>query len=132
MPSSRIVPDVAEKLPGRGIWIKADRESVKKAAEKGLFARAAKAKVKADAGLADRVSADVMAEALAYARDLAANVSPRSMRVIKRQMWNALVQGLAEAMRDADDEMALSLKSDDFKEGVASFVEKRQVRFTGR
>lgn len=84
-------------------------------------------------GLADRVfAADaLMAEALAYAQDLAANVSPRSMRVIKRQLWNALVQDLAEAMRDADHEMALSLKSDDFKEGVASFVEKRQVRFTG-
>lgn len=84
-------------------------------------------------GLADRVfAADaLLAETLAYARDLAANVSPRSMRVIKRQMWNALVQDLAQAMVDADREMALSLKSDDFKEGVASFVEKRAVRFTG-
>ena len=84
-------------------------------------------------GLADRVFmvADLLREAKAYAKDLADNVSPRSMRVIKRQMWNALVQDLAEAMKDADREMALSLKSDDFKEGVASFVEKRQVRFTG-
>jgi len=84
-------------------------------------------------GLADRVfAADaLMDEARAYARDLADNVSPRSMRVIKRQLWNGLVQGLAEAMTDADREMALSLKSDDFKEGVASFVEKRGARFTG-
>ena len=43
----------------------------------------------------------------------------------------ALVQDLGEAMVDADREMAESLKSDDFKEGVASFVEKRAVRFTG-
>jgi enoyl-CoA hydratase/carnithine racemase len=84
-------------------------------------------------GLADRVfpAGDLMAETLAYAKDLAANVSPRSMRVIKRQMWNALVQGLAEAMADADREMALSLKGADFKEGVASFVEKRAPQFTG-
>jgi enoyl-CoA hydratase/carnithine racemase len=84
-------------------------------------------------GLADRVfpAGELLAEARAYAADLAANVSPRSMRVIKRQMWNALVQDLAEAMADADREMALSLKGEDFKEGVASFVEKRAPRFTG-
>ena len=84
-------------------------------------------------GLADRVlpDADLLPAALAYARDLAENVSPRSMRVIKRQMWNALVQDLAEAMADADREMALSLKSEDFKEGVASFVEKRAARWPG-
>jgi enoyl-CoA hydratase/carnithine racemase len=85
-------------------------------------------------GLADRVfaHADLMAETRAYARDLAANVSPRSMAVIKRQLWNGLTQGLAEAMVDADREMALSLKTPDFKEGVAHFVEKRAPKFTGR
>ncbi|WP_293905790.1 enoyl-CoA hydratase [Phenylobacterium sp.] len=85
-------------------------------------------------GLADRVVAahDLMAEARAYARDLAENVSPRSMAVIKRQLWNGLLQGLAEAMTDADREMALSLKSDDFKEGVAHFVEKRPARFPAK
>jgi len=63
-PEGQIVPDVAEKLPGRGIWVKADRESVTKAAVKGMFARAAKAKVKADAGLADRVSDQLRNRAL--------------------------------------------------------------------
>lgn len=84
-------------------------------------------------GLADRVfpAAELMAEARAYARDLADNVSPRSMKVIKRQLWNGLVQDLAEAMTDADREMALSLKGEDFKEGVASFVEKRAPKFAG-
>jgi enoyl-CoA hydratase/carnithine racemase len=53
------------------------------------------------------------------------------MAVIKRQLWNGLVQDLKDAMVDADREMALSLKSDDFKEGVAHFVEKRPARFTG-
>jgi len=84
-------------------------------------------------GLADRVfeGGELMAGVTAYARDLAENVSPRSTRVIKRQLWNALVQGLEEAMADADREMAESLKSEDFREGVASFVERRAVRFTG-
>lgn len=84
-------------------------------------------------GLADRVVGDgaVLAEAQAYARDLADTVSPRSIRIIKRQLWDALFTDLRASMKDADREMALSLASDDFKEGVAHFVEKRAPRFTG-
>jgi enoyl-CoA hydratase/carnithine racemase len=84
-------------------------------------------------GLVDRVfdGADLMAETRAYARDLADNVSPRSTRIIKRQVWNALFESLADSMREADSEMALSLKSADFREGVAHFVEKRPANFDG-
>ena len=83
-------------------------------------------------GLADRVvpAADLIAETRAYARELAEKVSPRSMRVMKKQLWDGLLQGLGDAMVDADREMAESLKTDDFKEGVAHFVEKRAPRFT--
>lgn len=56
-PDDTIVPDIAEKLPGRGIWVSADRAAVQKAVAKGLFARGAKRKVKADAGLVDQVDA---------------------------------------------------------------------------
>ncbi|MGJ8582825.1 MAG: RNA-binding protein [Marinosulfonomonas sp.] len=41
-PDNQIVPDVFEKLPGRGIWVSADAEVLKKAVKKGLFARGAK------------------------------------------------------------------------------------------
>ena len=84
-------------------------------------------------GLADRVfpGDQLLDEARAYARELAEKVSPRSMRVMKKQLWDGLLQGLGEAMVDADREMADSLKTDDFKEGVAHFVEKRAPRFTG-
>jgi len=54
-PDGAVVPDLARKLPGRGLWVAADRASVETAAKKGLFARAAKAKVQAPAGLADLV-----------------------------------------------------------------------------
>ena len=62
-PDGQIVPDLAEKLPGRGIWVSADRESLAQAARKGAFARAAKAQVSVpddlaalvEAGLARRV-----------------------------------------------------------------------------
>ncbi len=83
-------------------------------------------------GLADRVvpADQLMAETRAYARELAEKVSPRSMRVMKKQLWDGLLQSLGDAMVDADREMADSLKTSDFKEGVAHFVEKRAPRFT--
>ena len=67
-----------------------------------------------------------------YARDLAANVSPRSLRVIKRQTWEAMFQTLGEAYEISEQEMMRSLQCEDFKEGVAHFLEKRPPVFTGR
>ena len=54
-PEGQVVPDLARKLPGRGLWVAADRASVEAAARKGLFSRAAKAKLAAAADLADQV-----------------------------------------------------------------------------
>jgi predicted RNA-binding protein YlxR (DUF448 family) len=54
-PDGVVVPDVARKLPGRGLWVEAKRESVDLAARKGGFSRAAKAKLTAPADLADQV-----------------------------------------------------------------------------
>jgi enoyl-CoA hydratase/carnithine racemase len=68
----------------------------------------------------------------AYAVDLANNVSPRSMGIIKRQVYNAMFQTLGEAFETAEQEMVKSLQCEDFKEGVAHFVEKRSPVFTGR
>ena len=85
-------------------------------------------------GLVNQVHpADKLEEAtLAYVRDLVTNVSPRSMAVIKRQLYEVPFQTMAEATRDANREMSLSIQSEDFKEGVAHFVEKRAPNFTGR
>lgn len=85
-------------------------------------------------GLVDRVSkpGELMETVLAYAGELAGMVSPRSMRVMKRQIWNARFETLGEAIEVADAETALSLESEDFREGVAHFVERRKPAFTGR
>ncbi len=63
-PDGAVVPDVGRKLPGRGLWVEARRESVELAARKGGFARAAKAKVKAPEGLADQVESLLKARIL--------------------------------------------------------------------
>jgi enoyl-CoA hydratase/carnithine racemase len=67
-----------------------------------------------------------------YARELAASVSPRSLRVIKRLVYDGLFQSLAEAFEVSEREMLESLQSADFKEGVAHFLEKRAPNFTGQ
>jgi len=54
-PDAQIVPDVLEKLPGRGIWVSADRDALELAVKKGLFARSAKQPVTVPDGLIDQV-----------------------------------------------------------------------------
>jgi enoyl-CoA hydratase/carnithine racemase len=66
------------------------------------------------------------------ASDLANLCSPRSMRIIKQQLTAAPRQTLAEATQLANEEVAICRGTDDFKEGIAHFVEKRAPRFTGR
>jgi enoyl-CoA hydratase/carnithine racemase len=85
-------------------------------------------------GLVSRVIPDdkLMAETRAYARLMADTVSPRSVAVMKRQIWEAQFQSLSEATTQANHEMELSFDTADFKEGVAHFLEKRAARFTGR
>jgi enoyl-CoA hydratase/carnithine racemase len=84
-------------------------------------------------GMVNRVIADatLLAETRTYARLLAETVSPRSTAVMKRQLWDAQFQTLAEATAVANHDMELSFASADFKEGVAHYVEKRAPRFTG-
>lgn len=68
----------------------------------------------------------------AYAVELATNVSPRSLRVMKEQIYNAMFQSLSEAFESSEEAMLQSLQCEDFKEGVAHFLQKRAPVFTGR
>jgi predicted RNA-binding protein YlxR (DUF448 family) len=54
-PDGDVVPDLARRLPGRGIWVRAERAVVEQAVARKLFARAARAAVKAPADLPERV-----------------------------------------------------------------------------
>ena len=66
------------------------------------------------------------------ARHLATQVSPRSVAVMKRQIRRTYTQSFGESLAEADAEMEESFTTFDFKEGVASFVERRDPAFEGR
>ncbi len=67
-----------------------------------------------------------------YAKDLAKNVSPRSIRIMKEQIYNAQGETIGENLESSMQAMLDSFGSEDFKEGVAHFVEKREAKFTGK
>jgi enoyl-CoA hydratase/carnithine racemase len=82
-------------------------------------------------GLVNQVFAQetFMDNVRAYARGLAETVSPRSIAIMKAQVWNANFEGFNEALAVADEEMRLSLANSEFKEGIAHFLEKRAPKF---
>jgi predicted RNA-binding protein YlxR (DUF448 family) len=54
-PDNTVVPDITGRLPGRGIWLSADRNSIKTACARSLFNRAARRSVHIDAAVAEQV-----------------------------------------------------------------------------
>ena len=90
-----------------------------------------------DLGLVNFVSEPehLLDEAKAYAHELATKCSPQSLAIMKRQLLAAEGQSLPEAVQSASKLMNWSLRKPDFKEGVASYLEKRPpdfAPFTGR
>jgi predicted RNA-binding protein YlxR (DUF448 family) len=70
-PDNTVVPDIKGNLPGRGIWLSADRISIKTACRRNLFARAARRSVRVNEDLVDQVEALLVrrcTELLALAR----------------------------------------------------------------
>lgn len=63
-PDGAVVPDIRRKLPGRGVWTSLSAEAVRRAALRGAFARAFRAKANAPADLAGDVDGLLERDAL--------------------------------------------------------------------
>jgi hypothetical protein len=63
-PAGRVVPDIDGRLPGRGMWLSADRNVLNRAAAANVFARAARAPARVEADLAGQVERLLVGRAL--------------------------------------------------------------------
>ena len=82
-------------------------------------------------GFVDRVvpRERLLDEVRAYVHALASTVSPRSLAVMKSQVYRHWSLGMEPALFEADELMKQALRHPDAAEGVASFVERRAPRF---
>ena len=99
-PDGVVIPDLAEKLPGRGFWVAADRPTLEKAVAKGLFSRGAKAQVKADADLIDGIEA-ALARRVVELVSLARKAGDAVAGFEKVKNW--LADGKARVLLQASD-----------------------------
>ena len=88
----------------------------------------------ADLGLVNKAlpSNELMPHVMDLAGHLSKMVSPRSVAVMKNQVRASYFQSYSESLAEADIAMADSFTTFDFKEGVASFVERREPAFQGK
>lgn len=99
-PEGEIVPDILEKLPGRGIWVSADRTTLEKAASKKLFSRGARVQVSIPGDLADGVERQLvrrMVDLIALSRKSGSAVAGFE----KVKSW--LADGRAKVLLQASD-----------------------------
>ncbi|MFI5314622.1 MAG: enoyl-CoA hydratase [Myxococcota bacterium] len=82
-------------------------------------------------GLVNRVlpGGELVSRCQDYVRELAAHSSPASMQVMKRQVYQQLTRELGPSLDEAVKLMVESFSRPDFKEGVASFLERRPPKF---
>ncbi len=116
-PDGSVVADLKRRLPGRGVWVSADAAHVREAERKRLFARAFKAPVTVDPGLAERVG------------DMLTRAALQSLSLARKA--GGIVTGFAkvEAAIARDPVIALIHASDGAADGVAKIAAAARRRF---
>ena len=139
----RIAADTAKMAPGfakRGIlpesggtWLLPRIVGYAKAAEIAFTGRTLSATECLDFGLVNHVvpAADLMTKAQEMATEIASN-APLAVRAIKRMMRAAETETFEQNVHHVFLQLLPLFRTQDFKEGVAAFIEKRPPNFTGR
>ena len=63
-PGNQVFPDLKRKLPGRGVWVTANRKMIEDAIAKSIFSKGFKNKVEVDNGLPDLIEKLLRKDAL--------------------------------------------------------------------
>lgn len=136
-PDGCVTPDLTEKLPGRGYWVKADRNVLSKAIEKRAFARASRRAVDMPADLITLVEAGLARHALGLlglARRAGAFVS--GFDKVRSALCGGRVAALLEASDGAEDGRAkllgLAARNDVPPRLVGCFDSRETGLATGR
>ncbi|WP_372349786.1 enoyl-CoA hydratase-related protein [Streptomyces sp. KL116D] len=84
-------------------------------------------------GLVSRVVEpdELLGAAQEYAADIARNCAPRTLAVLRRQVYGDLDRSFDEALSRSYSAMQYFAGSADFREGVASFADRRAPAFEG-
>jgi predicted RNA-binding protein YlxR (DUF448 family) len=109
-PDGAVVPDLSEKLPGRGMWLSATREAAERAVKRRAFARAARAQVTVPPDLPDlleRLLAQRLIDAVALARK--AGLAVTGFEKVKARLKQGPIGALVEA-RDGSDQGRAKLR----------------------
>jgi enoyl-CoA hydratase/carnithine racemase len=112
-------------------WILPRLTSVGVALDLLLSARTFLAEEAAELGLVKEVvpGDQLMKRAVEYAEDMAANCSPASMEVIKRQVYGDTTRDVVDANSLAGELLQEAMPRPDVIEGITSFLEKRPPQF---
>ena len=97
-PDGSVVPDLAERLPGRGAWVTAAREALEKAIRRNQFGRAFKAPARIPPDLVEAVEAGLarrLVDAIALARK--AGLATSGFDGVKSRLKQGPVAALIEA-----------------------------------
>ena len=103
-PDGAVVPDLKERLPGRGVWLTAAEDTVAEAAKRNVFARALKEEAKVPEGLAaqvDRLLAEAALSALSLANKAGEAVFGNAK--VEEAIAKGRVLALVHAREAADD-----------------------------
>jgi len=134
--SAKLAPGFAKRgiLPeSGGTWLLPRMVGYAKAAEIAFTGRTLLAKEALELGLVNHVvpDTDLVDRARELAGEIAAN-APLAVRAIKRMMRAAETETFDQNVHHVFLQLLPLFRTEDFKEGVAAFMEKRPPTFTGR